>query len=171
MHRVPSEAKSYPGGQEHIKPPGVLVHCPLLQIPCCKHSLTSTGNKKRKISWKLMWSTNAYIVSKALFTHRWLAFTHLRVLMSAFCETWMTFARISVHGVDTFSSRSANFRSQSALVHQIQYRLIHSTAETEFYVFGYITEQKQIILLLNLYFVFRILYVCVYTVIFHLWWN
>lgn len=49
MQRVPSEAKSYPGGHEHIKLPGVLLHCPLLQMPCWEHSSISKisiANKK-----------------------------------------------------------------------------------------------------------------------------
>lgn len=65
-----------------------------------------------------------------------LAFTHLRVLVSAFRETGETLARVTVHRVDTFPAGAANFRPQSALVHQVQYRLILPASETQFDVFG-----------------------------------
>jgi len=53
MQRFPSDARSYPGGQEHIKLPGVLVHWPLLQMPCCEHSLMSRKSQNENKNWNL----------------------------------------------------------------------------------------------------------------------
>lgn len=53
MQRFPSDARSYPGGQEQIKLPGVLMHWPLLQMPCCEHSLMSRKRQYQNKNWNL----------------------------------------------------------------------------------------------------------------------
>jgi len=61
--------------------------------------------------------------------------------VSALRETGEALARVPVHRVDALSAGPANLGSQTALVHQVQHRLISFAAEAEFYVLGHSLER------------------------------
>lgn len=56
--------------------------------------------------------------------------------MSALGETGMTLARVTVYRVDALPAGATDLRSQSALVHQVQHRLIRPAAEADLHVLG-----------------------------------
>jgi len=87
---------------------------PLLSafVDICGVKMKQKTNENSVENLRRSLMTCVSVQAQAYYLHiRWLAFTHLWLLVSALCEPCKTFACVPVDGVDTFAPSPANLWS------------------------------------------------------------